>query len=94
MPRCVRDAEARVDRAKRDAGAADHKRPCSAWKFEALVSKGASLQHLRRKIFELARNSTAFDGIVAYDTPVTAASDRTVLHESRSRTDDSGASAA
>ena len=53
----------------------DRKRPRSAWKFEAIVSKGASFQHLRQRVFEMAEISTAFDGNIAYSTPVSADSD-------------------
>ena len=51
------------------------KRPRSAWKLEAIVSKGASFQHLRQRVFEMAEISTAFDGNIAYSTPVSADSD-------------------
>ena len=48
------------------------------WKLSATISKGASCQHLRQRLFKLAEKRAAYkkdDGCILYASPVTAASD-------------------
>lgn len=45
----------------------------------ARIPRGASFQDLKKWVYRLAEESTAFDGRIAYQTPVTSASDLEIL---------------
>ena len=47
------------------------------WKLSATISKGASCQHLRQRLFQVAEERAAYknDGCILYASAVTAASD-------------------
>ena len=46
-----------------------------AWKLSIRITKGASCQHLRLRLYRLAEDHLARCGYIAYEAPVTATSD-------------------
>eukprot|EP00760_Papus_ankaliazontas_P008214 PhM_4_TR13699/c1_g2_i3/m.45051 len=50
------------------------KRQREAWKLSVVVTRGASMQHLRERAYHLAEECCAYAGHIAYSKPITGAS--------------------